>query len=183
MPRAQPSGIWNSGARAEDLVRELTGADKVEKGDARGDGRLLGHWFEVKHVGGAGGAMSQVRAYKFIPLVAYFEPRRTWYVAPPNRVVYLVSRRGGQHGQNPFVCAQLTIKDLRGCRVEVEALRQAILDAVETGTAHPALREAMREVARAEDELAAESVRRVREVLRHPPPGQPLMEPEQLTLI
>ena len=98
MPRAQPSGIWNSGARAEDLVRELTGADKVEKGDARGDGRLLGHWFEVKHVGGAGGAMSQVRAYKFIPLVAYFEPRRTWYVAPPNRVVYLVSRRGGQHG-------------------------------------------------------------------------------------
>ena len=64
-----------------------------------GDAELGGAFVEVKKATAA--TLNQVRAVKYIPLVAYHEPTDTWYVVPAHVIVCLVASKGrGQHTEN-----------------------------------------------------------------------------------
>jgi hypothetical protein len=153
-------GISHGGKFAEERFRELTGASKAARsGD--GDAILNGIPVEVKNATKA--TLNQVRAVKYIPLVAYYEPADTWYVVPAHVIVCLVSTKvRGQHTENPFESATLNIFALSKYRVASEKnVKQATLAAIAASNTYPDLKRAMERVLRDSKELAAKSVRDV----------------------
>jgi len=95
-----------------------------------GDAELGGTYVEVKKATAA--TLNQVRAVKYIPLVAFHEPSDTWYVVPAHIIVCLVAtKRRGQHTENPFESATLNIFSLGKYQVAHEAdLKMATLNAI-----------------------------------------------------
>jgi len=87
-----PGGISHGGQSAEERYRNVTGGTKPLK-SGHGDAGLAGTYVEVKKATAA--TLNQVRAVKYIPLVAFHEPTDTWYVVPAHIVVCLVQRRLG----------------------------------------------------------------------------------------
>lgn len=157
-------GISGGGQKAEDAFRELTGASRTRYA-REGDAVLNGHNIEVKNA--TSNTLNQVRAVKYITLVAYHQPTATWYVVGPHEIVRLVSSKArGQHTENPFESATLNIKNLSEYRVASDGdLRQAVLDAIASGDSHPRLREAMAGVLEDSKDLARRSIQEVRELL------------------
>src|SRR5665648_452929 len=103
-------GISGGGRKAEEAFRQLTGADKAPRASA-GDAVIDGCPIEVKNA--TANTLNQVRAVKYIPLVAYHQATSTWYVVPAQHVVRLVSGRvRGQHTENPFESATISVKNL-----------------------------------------------------------------------
>ncbi len=104
--------------------------------------------------------LNQVRAVKYIPLVALHEPTDTWYVVPAHAVVCLVSSKGrGQHTENPFESATLNITSLGKYRIASDgALKQATLDAIVEAKKYPELKKAMEAVLKDSKDLAARSI-------------------------
>lgn len=157
-------GISGGGREAERLFRELTGAHAAPRA-AVGDALLEGHLVEIKSA--TKPTLNQVRAVKYLPLVVYSHPRREWYVVPAHVVVAAVSQKTrGQHNENPFECATLSLNNLRAYRVESGMdLRRATLDAIGASAQFPEVEETMRGVLRESRELADASLERVRELL------------------
>jgi hypothetical protein len=157
-------GISRGGDSAEERYRRATGALKSAKsGD--GDAVLGGCNIEVKKATAA--TLNQVRAVKFIPLVALHEPTDTWYVVPAHIIVCLVSsKRRGQHTENPFESATLNIFALGKYKVGAEEeLKERTLHALAEAKKYPDLKKAMENVLKESKELAARSVRDVKTLI------------------
>lgn len=148
----------------EAAFREITGAGPAPRA-ALGDAVLDGCAIEVKSA--TANTLNQVRAVKYIPLVAYHHPSASWFVVPAHDVVRLVSsKRRGQHTENPFESATLSINSLQDFRVHRDSeLEGAVRDAIRSAARFPRLQEAMSNVLRDSQDLAAQSVRDVRAIL------------------
>lgn len=159
-------GISGGGRSAEDLFREMTGAAPAETA-AQGDALLEGHPIEVKRATSA--TLNQVRAVKYLPIVVHYVPGDEWYVVPAHVVVAGVSqKRRGQHTENPFESATLSLNSLVAWRIEDPSrLREATLEAIAASDDYPELRAAMRDVLRESRDLADVSLERVRDLLRN----------------
>jgi hypothetical protein len=159
-------GISGGGRDAEERFRELTGAERTERA-ALGDAVLEGRVVEIKRATAT--TLNQVRAVKFIVLVASYCPAGaapSWYVIPGHRVVELVAAKArGQHTENPFESATLSIKALSEFRVTAASLRQAVLDAASADQQYPELRAEMNRVLEQSRALAKESRERVAETM------------------
>jgi hypothetical protein len=157
-------GISHGGDSAEERYRLATGATKSAKaGD--GDAVLGGCNIEVKKATAA--TLNQVRAVKYIPLVALHEPTDTWYVVPAHIIVCLVSSKGrGQHTENPFESATLNIFALGKYKLASEKhLKQATLDAIAEAKKYLDLKKAMDNVLKESKELAARSIKDVKALI------------------
>lgn len=153
-------GISGGGRSAEEQYRLVTGASKPTKA-GYGDAELGGSYVEVKKATAA--TLNQVRAVKYIPLVAFHEPTSTWYVVPAHVIVCLVSTKGrGQHTENPFESATLNIFALGKYKVASESdLKKATLDAIAESNKYPGLKKAMAMVLADSKALAARSIKDV----------------------
>ncbi|HEY7830278.1 MAG TPA: hypothetical protein VIC06_06920 [Solirubrobacteraceae bacterium] len=161
-------GISGGGRDAEERFFKLTGAERAPKA-ALGDAVIDGNLVEVKRATST--TLNQVRAVKFIVLVAYYCPDGAdpcWYVVPAHQVVALVARKPrGQHTENPFESATLNTRDLADYRVDDEAqLREQVLAAVRDGARYGDLQAEMARVLNESRLLASDSRERVAAVLR-----------------
>ncbi len=157
-------GISGGGRSAEELFRQMTGAAPAERA-AQGDAVLEGHSVEIKRATSV--TLNQVRAVKYLPIVVHFAPADEWYVVPAHVVVAAVSqKRRGQHTENPFESATLSLKNLSPWKVaDPRRLRAATLEAIAESDRYPELRAAMEEVLRESRGLADASLERVRDLL------------------
>ena len=157
-------GISAGGRSAEEMYRTLTGAAPAPRA-AIGDAVLEGHAVEIKRATSV--TLNQVRAVKYIPLVAYDAKGDRWFVVPPHDVVRLVARKArGQHTENPFESATLSTTALSAFETAPKDLRAATLAAVASGERHPRVKRAMADILRGSRELAVESKAGVDEALR-----------------
>jgi hypothetical protein len=158
-------GISHGGRSAEDLFISLTGAQRAARA-ALGDAVLEGRHVEVKHASSS--TLNQVRAVKYLPLVVYHSPSDTWYVVPAHVVVHEVSQRArGQHTENPFESATINLNRLAAYRLENGSqLRERTLAAIEESDKYPELQQLMNQVLMESKSLAADSIVRVRQLLR-----------------
>lgn len=154
-------GISGGGRSAEEFFRAATGAVPTLRA-AQGDALLEGHPVEVKRATSA--TLNQVRAIKYLPIVVYYAPDDEWYVIPAHVVVAAVSQKQrGQHTENPFESATLSLTNLSWFRLEgPDLLRSATLEAIEESARFPELRVAMQEVLQESRALADSSLERVR---------------------
>lgn len=137
-------GISKSGIRAEVSFRKITGASKPLN-SSMGDAILCGHAVEVKKA--SSNTINQVRAVKWTPLVVLGPKRDEWYVIPAPDVVELVSqKKRGQHTENPFESATLSVAKIRSFRVEKSDLKNSVLQAVARGKRFLVLRKAIEKV-------------------------------------
>ena len=157
-------GISGGGRSAEELFRQMTGAVPAERA-AQGDALLEGHPVEIKRATSA--TLNQVRAVKYLPIVVHYAPDDEWYVVPAHVVVAAVSqKRRGQHTENPFESATLSLGNLSGWKVDdPRRLQAATLEAIAESDRYPELRAAMGEVLRTSRDLADASLERVRDLL------------------
>lgn len=156
-------GISHGGRSAEEEFIRLTGATPAPTASV-GDVLLEDFPVEIKRA--TKPTLNQVRAVKYIPLVAYSVPKQAWYVIPAHVVVALVSRKTrGQHSEIPFESATLNLNALGLYRLSSGAeLRMATLAAIEQSSEYPTLKEAMsrtRDRARSIADEALEEVRRL----------------------
>ncbi len=150
-------GISGGGLSAEDRYRLVTGAAKSPRAGL-GDAVLADTYVEVKKASAA--TLNQVRAVKYIPLVAYHEPTDTWYVVPAHVVVCLVSTKTrGQHTENPFESATLNVFALGKYKVAAERdLKKATLAAIAEAAKYPEMQNAMARVLAESKALAERSI-------------------------
>lgn len=101
---------------------------------------------------------------KYIPLIVYSSARDEWYVVAADEVVRLVSRKArGQHTENPFESATLSVKSLASFRVDgLDALRAETLRAIVKADKRPDVRAAMVDVLGESKALAKDSLEKVR---------------------
>lgn len=157
-------GISGGGRSAEELFRQMTGAALADRA-AEGDALLDGHPVEVKRATSV--TLNQVRAVKYLPIVVHYAPTDEWYVVPAHVVVAGVSqKRRGQHTENPFESATLSLKNLHAWKVaDPGRLREATLEAIAASDEYPELRASMEDVLRESRGLADSSLERVRALL------------------
>jgi hypothetical protein len=158
-------GISRSGADAEEVFAALTGASKAPAA-ALGDAVLDGHYVEVKKASST--TLNQVRAVKYITLVAYSSTEERWYVVPASEVVRQCTlKRRGQHTENPFESSTLSLRNLAAHAVaEPAGLRGAVVAAIEEAQRYPALKELMDRVLAESKALAERSIADVGAALR-----------------
>jgi hypothetical protein len=157
-------GISNTGQSAEDRFLKATGATKsLKAGD--GDAVLGGSNVEVKKA--TTPTINQVRAVKYIPLVVLHETTGKWYVVPAHQVVCLVSSKSrGQHTENPFESATLSISALGKYERQEKDLKQATLDAIAEAGKYPRLKAALEKVLKESKDLADKSIKDVTAILK-----------------
>jgi hypothetical protein len=158
-------GISAGGRSAEGLFRAATGAVSASAASV-GDAVLEGHPIEVKRA--TSNTLNQVRAVKYIVLVAYYEPTGSWFVIPAHVVVAEASRKGrGQHTENPFESCTLSLARLGEYRVDDPAqLRERTLTAIAESDRYGELRDEMCRVLEQSHELAVECIDRVQAALK-----------------
>ena len=145
-------GISKSGNRTEAALRKITGATKADKASL-GDAVLSGYAVEIKKA--SSNTINQVRAVKWIPLVVLDSNDGQWYVIPAPDVVVLVSqKKRGQHTENPFESATLSVKKILHYKTEKSELKSAVLGAVARGKKYPILKKSMEKVLSDSRELA-----------------------------
>lgn len=110
------SKISSAGKETEELFCNITGAIKSTK-PSLGDVLLDEVYIEIKKT--STGSVNQVRAVKYLPLVVYSSKQKCWYVVPADVVVQVVSTKSrGQHTENPFECASISLKSVERFKVE-----------------------------------------------------------------
>lgn len=147
------TGISNAGVDSEARFRWATGATKSSK-SALGDAMLYDHYVEVKKA--SGGTVNQVRAAKYLPHVIH-DPRDNdqWYVIPADEVARLVaSKKRGQHNENPFECASISVSKISKFKVERRHLRQAVKEAIDSANANTDMRAKMTSILQEQADLA-----------------------------
>lgn len=166
------AGISGQGRDTERAFCALTGAHPAAR-SADGDAVLEGQLFEIKKASTP--TLNQVRAVKYITLVAYDVARDVWFVVPAHEVVRLVSlKHRGQHTENPFESATLSLIDVAHYRVETSELRDACLTAAALAKNVPEVATAMHRVLELSQALAADCRTLVADALREAgmlPPG------------
>jgi hypothetical protein len=157
-------GISGLGDSAEVRFRRITGATRALRAKD-GDAVLFESNIEIKRAGAK--TLNQVRAVKYIPLVALYEKTDTWYVVPAPDVVRLVSSKTrGQHTENPFESATLSIQNLDAFSLSDEReLKDAVRRAVHRGQAFPDLKRAMQKVLSDSKALATSSKDEIQVIL------------------
>jgi hypothetical protein len=124
----------------------------MPRGDSRGDSRIEVDgqvaYIEVKRADSKSGAR-QVRAIKFIPVVAWSSGRgaRCWAVLPADEVAKIVVRhRRGMHTELPLECSGIATREVRDrfwhCKRD---LPDAVVEAVRESRRHPHAAAAMRQ--------------------------------------
>lgn len=158
-------GISAGGEGAEARFLALTGALRAERA-ALGDALLDGHYIEVKQANSQ--TLNQVRAVKYITLVAYQVPEKRWFVVPASEVVRQCANKGrGQHTENPFESATLSLGNLQDYGIESEIdLRDACLAAIAEAQRYPRLAALMTTVLADSKALAAHSIAQVHVALK-----------------
>ena len=158
-------GISHGGRSAEDEFVRATGATRATVASI-GDVLLEGHPVEVKKA--SSNTLNQVRAVKYIPLAALDTRTNVWYVIPAHVIVREVARkRRGQHTENPFESATLSLGNLSRYRIDSEyELASATLRAIEDSARYLDLKREMDRVLGRSRSLAEESVDRVRILLQ-----------------
>lgn len=158
-------GISGEGRSAEEQFILITGAARAQRA-ASGDAILDGHLIEVKKA--TSNTLNQVRAVKYLPIVVLYEPTRSWYVIPAHRVVARVARKNrGQHTENPFESATLSLADFGDTIVnDVSGLRDATLAAVAESDSYQELRDAMAEILKDARTLSEVSKEKIRALLK-----------------
>lgn len=138
------TGISKTGNKAEDLFRSLTSS--LKPGEARlGDAIKNGNYAEVKKV--SGDTLNQVRAVKYTTLVAYDAENDAWYVVAACDVVALIAgKERGQHTENPFESATLSLRNLGPFKVSSADLSTAWAAAVVKSDGKPLLKQKMKDV-------------------------------------
>jgi len=137
-------GISKTGNKAEDLFRTFTSSQKPTEA-VLGDAVKNGIYAEVKKV--SGDTLNQVRAVKYITLVAYDADRDDWYVVPACDVVALIAvKERGQHTENPFESATLSLRHLGPYKVSSSDLSTAWAAAVQKSDGKTLLKQKMKEV-------------------------------------
>lgn len=158
------SGISNTGNQVETEFRRLTGATRSNRA-ADGDAVVDGWNVEVKKA--SSNTLNQVRAVKFIPLVAKDTRDGQWYViSAPNVVKLVAGKERGQHTENPFESATLNIQNLSQFQVKESDLLNAVRNAIREANDAPALHALMKEILAESKKLASESLVRVRQFLK-----------------
>lgn len=157
-------GISRGGVDAEATFRRLTGASDTETA-ALGDAVLDGHYIEVKQATSL--TLNQVRAVKYITLVAFSVPHKRWYVIPANEIVrQCATKKRGQHTENPFESATLSLGNLAAYALaDPKELNDAVRDAIAEAQRYPVLKKLMDDVLRDSKALAEASVADVRGAL------------------
>lgn len=156
-------GISNTGEQVETEFRRLTGASRPTRA-AHGDAVINGWNIEVKKA--SANTLNQVRAVKFIPLVAKDTRDGSWYVISAPEVVRLVaSKERGQHTENPFESSTLSLASLSRFRVSEANLLDAVTAAIDESERARELHSTMTQILSESKALAAESLRRVRNLL------------------
>lgn len=118
---------------------------------------LEGHPIEIKRA--TSNTLNQVRAVKYIPIAALFVPADQWFVIPAHVIVVEASRkRRGQHTENPFESATLSLGRLGHYSVDPGELRERTLHAIEESARYSGLRDAMESILRGSRALADKSV-------------------------
>jgi len=164
MAKTSKSGISKTGNKAEELFRGLTSSLKPPKA-ALGDAVKNGIYAEVKKV--SKDTLNQVRAVKYITLVAYNPKTNTWYVVPACDVVELIAgKERGQHTENPFESATLSLRHLGPYNVSSADLSTAWAAAVVKSDGKPLLKQKMDEVLEECKKLSSEHKDEVREILK-----------------
>lgn len=129
MPAAR--GITKKGKPTEKRFCALTGATLSDTA-GKGDALLDDHYIEIKHMGST--SACQIRAMKWIPLVCFYAPESQWYVLAPHDIVELLrGRQRGQHGENPFESAVLSLGRLSGYEVDEADLTDVVRGAIAAG--------------------------------------------------
>lgn len=156
-------GISHTGNEVESEFRRITGASKPPRA-AVGDAIFDGYAIEVKKA--STNTLNQVRAVKFIPLVAFDTRDETWYVVPAPDVVRLVaSKSRGQHTENPFESATVSVAQLEDFASSEATLKRDLAAAIEAGKANSALKKVMDDILEESKELAQTARNRVRALL------------------
>jgi hypothetical protein len=157
-------GISHGGRAAEREFMSLTGAVLAPQASI-GDVLFEGYPIEVKRA--TSNTLNQVRAVKYIPLAALDVRTHTWYVVPAHVIVAQVARKTrGQHTENPFESATLSLANLKHYKVEdSEELPMRTLDAIDQSSQYPKLKAAMQQALADSRALADEHLNRVRQVL------------------
>ncbi len=164
MAKTSKSGISKTGNKAEELFRALTSSQKPPKA-ALGDAVKNGIYAEVKKV--SENTLNQVRAVKYITLVAYDSEKKEWYVVPACDVVELIAgKERGQHTENPFESATLTLRIIGPYKVSGSDLSAAWAAAVEKSDGKPLLKQKMDEVLEECKKLSTKHKKEVREMLK-----------------
>lgn len=158
-------GISGSGADAEAQFLLLTGASPTTQA-ALGDAILDGHYVEVKKASSP--TLNQVRAVKYITLVAYAARADRWYVVPASDVVRLCAQKTrGQHTENPFESATLNLNHLETFAVSDPAeLAERVRAAISMAAEYPELKHLMESVLDESKDLAVRSIEQVRMQLK-----------------
>lgn len=152
-------GISHTGNEVEAEFRRITGASKSPKASI-GDAIFEGYAIEVKKA--STNTLNQVRAVKFIPLVAFDTRDKKWYVVPaPDVVRLVVSKSRGQHTENPFESATISVAQLRNFVSSESTLRSDLLAAIKAGNANPTLKKAMDDILEDSKDLAKEARKRI----------------------
>jgi len=158
------AGISGDGADAEQRFRDLTGAHTAPSASA-GDAVLGDVIVEIKKCGTP--TVNQVRAVKYLPIVCLDTRADRWFVVPAHEVVRLVARkRRGQHTENPFESATLSLNDLTAFVVAESDLADRVRQAAASSATYPGLKNAMLEVLARSESLAERSRNDVAELLQ-----------------
>jgi len=144
-------GITNTGKATEQRVIDNCSSirenkDKSPKGKKKGDlvyklpsGEEI--YIEVKKT-----TWNQTRPAKYIVCVGYHEKTKTWYIAPPDRLMYYASQRTGQHTSDPFRCVGFGAPNSSHPMWKefklgaTENLQEKIMEAYQQGENHPAVK-------------------------------------------
>lgn len=141
-----PAAISRSGDNSEEIYRRLTGAVKPARA-ALGDAQLGEHFIEIKAVGS--NTLNQVRAVKYSTLIAHDTRHDHWYVIPAHIVVTLIARTKtrGQHTENPFESATLSLPALAAYRIDhARDLLPATAAAITESQRYPQIRALMEQI-------------------------------------
>ena len=101
--------------------------------------------------------VNQVRAVKDVPLI-YSPPTDEWFVVPADAIVALVAEKDrGQHTENPFESATMSLNRVRRCAdpyaCDPKNLTEQTCAAIKASAGYPDVRAAMQGVLLAATEV------------------------------
>jgi hypothetical protein len=137
-------GISRTGNETEEMYFSATGATKVA--EARlGDALLEGNYIEIKKA--SSNTLNQIRAVKYITVVARDVRDESWYVIPAYEITRQVQAKPRcQHCECAFETSTLSLGNLTDFKIAGPALlREKTLEAIAVSAQYPELEQLMKE--------------------------------------
>lgn len=131
-----------------------------------GDVEVLvdGAWYYVEIKECHANTINQVRAIKYLPLVVFTPGTpKPWLVLAPHELAAIVARRSrGQHNENPFECAALSLGNMpEGRRCTDTELDTWVKDALHSGNEHHEVKALLEEIHTEIVQLSESAKRRI----------------------